>query len=461
MNKQVNKKNTIYIFKMKRVENNEGSSISFDLNIDDYKINELESLLKLKKPYNFNDIQRCCSRIKRDLTEDQDLGEDKRSQIFIFLENVSKRLLSELNINRKQSSNRDTNIGIPFEDRKNEIYENGNSIIIEKPTQIEAKYLKAMDGRTIDSNDVPPGLLNPIKFRSIKRAINVDTRFRKNYYNTTSTDIQLTLPTKINKVVSMRLSSLEIPLTYYAVSANLGNNTFVLQDISNGINHVCHLPDGNYEPRFSDQSKAMFIETAMNNALSGGGVDTTKIAFTVDRTSGRSVFASVKGATTPITSFRVLFGVNDRGEEDVNTPLQFRLGWQLGFRSGTYEAGGSTGAAITSEGICFVRGPRYIYLAIDDFNNSSNNYFESAFSDSILSPNILARINVSSIQANRGVYQSGEDDGFNTQINRKRTYFGPVDIQNLHIQLLDEYGRVLDLNNMDWSFALSFEIMYD
>ena len=88
MNKQVNKKNTIYIFKMKRVENNEGSSMSFELNIDDYKINELESLLKLKKPYNFNDIQRCCTRIKRDLTEDQDLGEDKRSQIFIFLENV-------------------------------------------------------------------------------------------------------------------------------------------------------------------------------------------------------------------------------------------------------------------------------------------------------------------------------------------------------------------------------------
>ena len=35
-------------------------------------------------------------------------------------------------------------------------------------------------------------------------------------------------------------------------------------------------------------------------------------------------------------------------------------------------------------------------------------------------------------------------------------YFGPVDIQRLTIQILDEYGRVLDLNNMDWSFVLSF-----
>ena len=125
------------------------------------------------------------------------------------------------------------------------------------------------------------------------------------------------------------------------------------------------------------------IEEAMNNALASGGVDTTKVAFTVDRTSGRSVFATVSGATSPITSFRVLFGVNDKGEEDINTALQFRLGWQLGFRSGTYEASDPSGGAITSEGICFVRGPRYMYLAIDDFNNSGNNYFESAFSDLI------------------------------------------------------------------------------
>jgi hypothetical protein len=442
----------------------QNESIPFDLNIEHYQVHELESLLKLKKPYDFNDIKSCCQHVQTNLTEDNHLGEDKRNNIFLFLENVSNRLLSSLNQGRSKPTNstaRDTNIGVPFEHRKNDIYEQGNNIIIENPTRKEAKYLKAMDGRLIDSNDVPPGLLNPIKFRTIKRAINIDTRFRRNYYNTSSTDIQLTLPTKINKVVSMRLSSLEIPLTYYAISSNLGNNTFVFEDISNNVQHVCYLPDGNYEPRFSDQTKAISIEEAMNNALASGGVDTTKVAFTVDRTSGRSVFATVSGATSPITSYRVLFGVNDKGEEDINTALQFRLGWQLGFRSGTYEASDPSGGAITSEGICFVRGPRYMYLAIDDFNNSGNNYFESAFSDSILSPNILARINVSSIQADRGVYQSGEDDGFNTQINRKRTYFGPVDIQNLHIQLLDEYGRVLDLNNMDWSFALSFEIMYN
>jgi hypothetical protein len=46
-------------------------------------------------------------------------------------------------------------------------------------------------------------------------------------------------------------------------------------------------------------------------------------------------------------------------------------------------------------------------------------------------------------------------------ITTPRQYFGPVDIQKLNIQLLDEYGRVIELNNMDYSFCLTFVSVYD
>jgi hypothetical protein len=46
-------------------------------------------------------------------------------------------------------------------------------------------------------------------------------------------------------------------------------------------------------------------------------------------------------------------------------------------------------------------------------------------------------------------------------ITTPREYFGPVDIQNLTIQLLDEYGRIVDLNNMDFSFCLTLTTSYD
>jgi hypothetical protein len=43
----------------------------------------------------------------------------------------------------------------------------------------------------------------------------------------------------------------------------------------------------------------------------------------------------------------------------------------------------------------------------------------------------------------------------------KREYFGPVNIDRLRVQLLDDYGRVVDLNNVDYSFTLEIEQIYD
>jgi len=46
-------------------------------------------------------------------------------------------------------------------------------------------------------------------------------------------------------------------------------------------------------------------------------------------------------------------------------------------------------------------------------------------------------------------------------ITTPRDYFGPVNLQNMTIQLLDEYGRIVDLNNMDFSFCLTLSTLYD
>ena len=102
-----------------------------------------------------------------------------------------------------------------------------------------------------------------------------------------------------------------------------------------------------------------------------------------------------------------------------------------------------------------------MFVAIEDYNNNVNNYYISAYTDSINSANIIARINLATVVQNNGVYQTGEDDGFSTQLNRSRSYFGPVNIEKLRITLLDEYGRIVNLNNMDWSCALMFEQVYD
>ena len=192
----------------------------------------------------------------------------------------------------------------------------------------------------------------------------------------------------------------------------------------------------------------------MHAYIGGGDTILQDIIFNVDRTSGRSGFAWKSGVTP--ANFRVTFSIDENGNSDFSTILQFRLGWLLGFRVGFYE-----GPSIVSEGICYMKGPRYAFICINDFNNSVSNYFISAFSSSLLQKDIIARINLTYIQQQQGVYQTGQDDGLSTQINRQRSYFGPVDIERLEIKLLDEFGRIIDLNNMDWSMALTMECLYD
>ena len=94
-------------------------------------------------------------------------------------------------------------------------------------------------------------------------------------------------------------------------------------------------------------------------------------------------------------------------------------------------------------------------------HSPSRNYFSIA-ADSIIAPNIIGRINILSLLEEKTAYKQGATAGdyLFTQKNI-REYFGPTDINKLKIQLLDEYGRPFSLNNMDWSFIMTFECFYN
>ena len=60
-----------------------------------------------------------------------------------------------------------------------------------------------------------------------------------------------------------------------------------------------------------------------------------------------------------------------------------------------------------------------------------------------------------------GVYKIASDIGLDNQLNRAREYYGPVNISKLKLKLLLEYGRIINLNNIDWSMSILFEKSYD
>jgi hypothetical protein len=152
-------------------------------------------------------------------------------------------------------------------------------------------------------------------------------------------------------------------------------------------------------------------------------------------------------------TIEINFQADKNGIDDRNTPLPLKLGWLLGFRNGIYI--NKNNLNYVSEGIIDVSGPKYLFLVIDDHNNSVNNNFYAAFNSSILNKNILARISLQS-----SAFNTFEQNNL-TLITTPREYFGPVNIQTINVQLLDEYGRVVDLNNMDYSFCITLVTVYD
>lgn len=472
---------------------------SFLLNVNDYSDKELEDILSLSYPYQQEDITMKKNELYVKLVDDNSVNGEMKAKITDFLDTVSLRLT---NINSNEIQQGTTNSD-KFRDLKNTVVEVNDHFIIKKEEDIKAAYnSKPGDGLHLGSmGGAPPGIINPINHRTIKRAVNIDSRFRPNYYQTSSADQKITLPYKFDNVVNMRLASIEIPLTYYAISQSLGNNAFVVNwNNSGGVfqnSALVKLPDGNYETyntNIPNGSGGSEIESILNAALVSSVAltppDATyngvtiqsdasfNLRYTVDSTSGKSVFAlDISGITqsdlinlvnSGYLDYQLVFAVDSNGSTDVNQPLPFFLGWELGYRMNMYDSGpgsvvGSNiilPAAVVSEGLFYIKGPQYIFLAIDDYNNNVNNYYVSAYSDSINNRNILARINLSNRGNAGGVYQTSESDGFSSQINRSRNYFGPVSIEKLRITLYDEYGRIINLNNMDWSCSLMFECIY-
>lgn len=446
-----------------------------DLNINNYNINELINMMKLNQFYTQDDIIAKKNMLQERILTGNNISIHEKTELHTFFDKVSEKLLFNIkhipNVNSRDSNKINTL------NTFNEFMNNKSNFIIDKSNNDMGVKNSIRNGRTMDSEQQPIGIMNPINIRTIKHTVNIDTRFRPNYYSTLSTKFSLVLPLKISNAVSMRLGSIEIPTTWYSISKNSGNSFFKIEfgdyDIETNnylYSGIVNIPDGNYEPYYQNTTKAVDISSIINafmhslyqvNSVSPNSDANDlirKLYFNVDRTSGKSGFAWKCDDDPGIipSQFRITFSVDSNGDSDIINILQFKIGWLLGFRIGSY-----TGLSIVSEGICFLKSPRYAFISITDYNNSVNNNFSSAFSSSLLQKDIIARINLTFIQQTEGVYQSGQDDGFSTQINRQRSYFGPVNIERLEIKMLDEYGRIIDLNNMDWSMTLTMECLYD
>lgn len=291
-------------------------------------------------------------------------------------------------------------------------------------------------------NSVAPGTLNPVKRITQNQNINLNSCFRHNYYQTNPCDFLYMIPVEIKNVLSIRLVSIEIPNSWYLFSHIQKNNMFQVVIRAKSTEHIYNIviPDGNYDVDTLQHflNSTYFYESSLDTYLK-------YIKFSIDPYNLKSRFEILENDLEDF-QFSLKF------VDNINQNIMNTCGWILGFRLANYL---DITEKIQSEGLFDGGGDRYIYVALNDYQYNNNTLNTVCFDRSILNEDVIAKIPM----VNGKLSLIVNDD--NNPLAKIRRYTGPVNISKLHIKILDKFGTIIDLNNMDFSITLELDILYE
>jgi len=416
-----------------------------DLNLDNYSVDELLNILQIPPNINItiNILQKSLydkiDKIKN--INEEDIPINKANLIEFYTKGLFK-LVNNIAVINKNISNDQTKL---------EVTQNHFQPPRSDCNDVIKKHIDQSVINTFNSN-LKSGIINPLVRKSLKQILNINTRYRDNYSATQSTNFSINLPSSIKKVVSMNLVSCEIPFTVYTISKKLGSNSFMIDSSLIELECGCYTPET--------------IRDAINGQLRN---NEKNINLCFDEKTGVMTFKS-KGQL-----FSLDFNVNNSSSPQQSLDIyksQLTLGWLLGFRGSSrygsrvkqvntlnslYRVNEPVQNKIyvnqnsyTAESLYNMQGNMYFLLSINDYQNNHNNIFISPFNNNDLADNNI----IAKIPADCGCGKSSMN-------YPERIYFGPTDITKLHIILYDEYGRITDINNTDFSFTLELETIYD
>jgi hypothetical protein len=423
----------------------------------------------LSPNYVYNDINDRCSEMIDVIEKSKDYKLSYKKSIISFLNEAKLKLIKE----KKRIKNEEEREGF-IEDYDKLLIPNSEGRVANQTSTTYAGHSFVMNKETVSINDAinkreylnpietfPTNIsrseLNNLKRKTILQTLVLNTLFREDYTNTSSSDFSILLPYYFKNVLSVRLSSIQLPNVIYTISEYNGNNTFYIHEVTTGVSGKIIIPDGNY---FKIDEFATMLQREINDQLNINPQrfvvefypNSRKITISNSVNNFNMSFykalPEVKGVCDKI------LGVNNgyRKSECVDiSEIYKKFGWIMGYRKDVYDGSNN----YTTEGIYNTSYPNYIYFTLNDYNNSQSQNVFGLFSKSIIGDNILAMIPVTGENLYMN-YNSGGD-----LIEKKRDYFGPVRIQRMKIQLLNQYGESINLNNMDYSFSLEFEVGYD
>jgi len=388
-----------------------------DLNIENYSVDEMLEIFHidvasadLTQEFLYSKLQAKIAKLRSiDINETSEISENKAQLVDFFYQCFIQ--LNKL-VEKKQKNTL--------------IVQDDHNIIKHKETKKEEIF----------QVNVKSGLINPLTIKTYKKVLNIDTRFRDNYETSRSTDFVINLPTAFKKVLSLQVVNYQLPYTIYSISKKTGSHSFYVDTSLIEIN------DGGYDENSLVQE--------INSKLP------SDISLIYNSLSAKFIFTSVN-----VFSLNFDYIENADMHYNIATNIdknQMTLGWIMGFRNSKIVKNGKqtiikyVGANSYEAENCYDGGlsNKYYLLSVNDYQNNHANAFVSAFKYQTLTDNnILCKMT------------NSKEDGTKTFLYPKRIYFGPTNINKLHIKIYDEYGRILDVNNGDLSLEIECEILYD
>ena len=425
--------------------------MSFDFDLNNYSVADIEAFFGLQPDYSLSDVLGR-KRIMADIIANcEDYEAKQKENLILFVNAANRRLIDFINSQSKKGLDDNDTTLRPIVNQTGTVY---SGFVQEKQTTSlndgikPTEYLNPVE--TFPTN-ISRGVLNNLKRKTIQQTIILNSLYREDYLTTSASDFSLILPNPFKNVLSVCLSSIQLPLqTIHRISAKLQNNSVHFYEIGTDIEGTVVLPDGNYAAdAFVD-----LLETSINDQL---GTAARFVAsynehtgrITISNTTYRFDMRFLTDDFIANTSKNKFQQVSYTEPKNVKcaavTEVYKRLGWIMGFRLAEYKDSDS----YVTEGLYNGASPDYVYFILNDFNNSQSQNIIGMFSNSVIGNNILAMIPIMSVTNCCDLIQ------------KKREYFGPVNIKRIKIQLLNQYGDIINLNNMDFSFSLDLEVGYD
>lgn len=323
-------------------------------------------------------------------------------------------------------------------------------------------------------NEISPGDLNSVKRITQLLNLNLNSCFRSNYYQSDPCDFLYILPLEIKNVTALRLVSIEIPNSWYLISklkknnifeivftvpSNLENTThemYINSNVNANVNddtlkcgYVIEIPDGNYDSETLQDflNSTYFYQTSSSSEYFKTYLKYIK--FSINPYNFKSTFELTN---IPNTNNDDDIKFSLKFSQGINQNIMNTFGWVIGFRMGNYI---NIYESITSEGLFDAGGDRYIYVCINDYQYNNNPLNVVCFDKSIFNEDVIAKIPMVNGKLSLIINDN------NNSLSKIRKYNGPVNLSRLQIKIVDHFGSIIDLNNMDFSMTLELQLLYE